>query len=135
MAAARVPNPTANCESDRDWIAALTGRIGYAWNTVLLYGKGGAAWTHTDYHVVFPGTPANNESAGGNRVGWTAGAGIEWAFAKNWSASLEYDYYDFGTQSVNFTRDNTGAFVEATDIKNHVHTIMVGFNYRFGGWP
>ena len=100
---------------------------------MLLYGKGGAAWTRTDYHVVFPATPTLNESASGNRTGWTAGAGVEWAFVKDWSAFLEYAYYDFGTQRVDFTRDTTGAFVETTDIKNHVHTVMVGVNYRFSG--
>jgi hypothetical protein len=30
------------------------------------------------------------------RTGYTAGAGLEWAFAPHWSATLEYDFYDFG---------------------------------------
>ena len=35
-----------------------------------------------------------------NRIGWTAGAGVEWAFTPEWSVKLEYDYYGFGTKSV-----------------------------------
>lgn len=45
------------------------------------------------------------------------GAGIEWAFADNWSAKLEYQYYDFG--------DN----VET--VKQQIHTVKIGLNYRF----
>lgn len=128
------PNPAATCRSEKEWLAAATGRIGYAWTDFLFYGKGGAAWTDNKFHVLFPAGPALNESASGQRTGWTVGAGLEYAFWKDWSARIEYDYYDFGTQRVDFTRDATGAFVETADIKNHVHTVMVGVNYRFSGW-
>ncbi len=37
-----------------------------------------------------------------NRIGWTAGAGVEWAFTPEWSVKLEYDYYGFGTKSLLF---------------------------------
>ena len=34
-----------------EWMATLTGRIGYAWDRWLLYGKGGAAWARHKYSI------------------------------------------------------------------------------------
>jgi outer membrane immunogenic protein len=36
------------------------------------------------------------------KVGWTAGSGLEWMFFPNWSAKVEYLYYDLGTVTQNF---------------------------------
>src|SRR5216684_670453 len=79
-----------------DWLASATGNLGYAFDRLLLYAKGGAAWAHDKYSlVVIPGVvginPADFE-ARETRMGWTAGAGIEYAFRKNFSAKIEYDY-------------------------------------------
>lgn len=128
------PNAAVTCRSEMGWIAAATGRVGYARDNVLFYAKGGAAWTHQDYHGIWATAPAFNESASSNRTGWTAGGGIEWAFMKDWSASIEYDYYDFGTRRENFTRDTTGVYVESVDIKSYVQTVMLSLNYHFNGW-
>jgi len=58
-------------------------------------------------------------------------AGVEWAFFDNWSALLEYNYYDFGTKTVAF--DAGIAFGTTTqDIKQQVQTVMLGLNYHFG---
>ena len=54
-----------------------------------------------------------------NRIGWTAGAGVEWAFTPEWSVKLEYNYYGFGTKSVLFT-DTTifhGSMLQSTSTK------------------
>ena len=40
-----------------------------------------------------------------NRLGWTAGAGVEWALWDDWSVKLEYDYYGFGTRNVTLHRE------------------------------
>jgi opacity protein-like surface antigen len=32
----------------------------------------------------------------GTSIGWTAGAGMEWKFSRNWSAKAEYLYVDLG---------------------------------------
>jgi outer membrane immunogenic protein len=45
----------------------------------------------------FVGTGAGVLST--TRTGWTAGAGMEWMFARNWSAKVEYLYYDLGIGS------------------------------------
>ena len=65
-------------------MTAITGRAGYAVDHWLFYGKGGVAWANNKYSVtrhVPPGTPFDFEGLS-MRTGWTAGAGVEWAFAE-----------------------------------------------------
>src|SRR6266849_5042275 len=89
-----------------NFLASVTGRLGYSWNTVLTYVNGGAAWAHDKYDfshadelaLVFQETFPKE-----SRTGWTVGGGVEWAFAPNWSAFAEYAYYDFGDTSRSLT--------------------------------
>lgn len=63
------------------------------------------------------------------RWGWTAGGGVEWAFAPNWSIKAEYLYVDLGTFRVDdFTPDFFNLSQE-TDFK--FHTLKAGINYKF----
>jgi outer membrane immunogenic protein len=116
------------------WIAAATGRIGYAANTVLFYAKGGAAWMNVQYTqdtLVFGGALASTQVLSDTRTGFTAGVGVEYGMTENLSAKLEYDFYDFGTKNYN-------AFAQTpVSIDSNLHAIIVGLNYRFnwaGGW-
>jgi outer membrane immunogenic protein len=118
----------ASFNTNVDWTATLTGRAGIAFDRWLVYGKGGAAWAHDRYSTnfyTFPGTVELTDT----RIGWTAGAGIEYAFAPQWSAKVEYNYMDFGTKSVSFTPGTS------TDIDQQVHAVKLGVNYKFGGGP
>jgi outer membrane immunogenic protein len=117
-----------------DRIASLTGRVGYAWDRVMLYGKGGAAWAHDNYSiqnsacVVF--VTCNNLTGSTDRTGWTAGLGVEWAFAANWSALIEYDHFGFGNKGISFTDPNVAQnFI--FNVKQDVDVVKVGINYRF----
>jgi outer membrane immunogenic protein len=110
--------------TDVDWTATLTGRAGLAFDRWLVYGKGGVAWARDRFSTnfyTFPGTEVTD-----TRIGWTAGAGVEYAFAPQWSAKLEYNYMDFGTRSVSFAPGF------ATDIDQQIHAVKLGVNYKFG---
>ena len=65
----------------------------------MFYAKGGAAWAGDKYSADLP---AFNEHIATTvtRPGWTVGGGVEWAFWENWSAKVEYDYYDFSTRNL-----------------------------------
>jgi outer membrane immunogenic protein len=126
------PNPAANCRTEVDWLASLTGRLGYAWGPSLLYVKGGAAWAGDHYFVRFPATPIFDERSGEQtHSGWTIGGGFEYGFSPNWSAKIEYMYADLGRRGFDFTRINTGAFVESARVRQEIHTVKFGINYRF----
>ena len=62
-----------------DWVATVTGRIGFAVNNVLFYGKGGGAFTELKYNNFFAGAaPLTVASFSDTRTGWTVGAGVEY---------------------------------------------------------
>ena len=62
------------------WVTTATGKLGYAWDRVLVYGKGGFAWV-SNSNSSAPFAVSTNSTS----WGWTGGIGVEWAFAGNWS--------------------------------------------------
>ncbi len=57
------------------------------------------------------------------------GGGVEWAFLRNWSAKLEYNYLDFGTDTV--TRNTSTGETNLRDVKLNMNVFKAGINYRF----
>lgn len=123
--------------------ATLTGRFGYTVEpTTLLYVKGGAAWVRSSFRecceptvVIFDFLgPLNDGIADVTRTGWTIGAGLERMFAPNWSAFVEYGYIGLGSSSVRFSPINSSPGPFIYHIDQNVHTVLLGLNYRFGGF-
>ena len=110
-------------------IGSVTGRLGYTWGPALLYAKGGYAWRDGSSLGVTNGFGAPLAfSADAKKDGYTVGGGLEYLFAPNWSAKVEYQYYDFGnTNIISGPADIAGA-----RFKNEEHTVKAGLNYRFG---
>jgi outer membrane immunogenic protein len=116
-----------------DAFGLFTGQIGYAWNNVLLYAKGGAAVTDTKYDIVSTASGALGASAGSNtRWGAVIGGGLEYGFAPNWSVGFEYDHIFMDRQTVNFVTPG-GVFVGSDSIKQDVDLFTARVNYKFGG--
>ena len=126
------PGEAALVTARTDFIPTVTARIGYAFDHWLVYGKGGIAWSNDKYSItgVFNGTPFDAEGLG-MRTGWTAGAGVEWAFADDWSARLEYDYYDFGHSNV-LMSDATNGFASIVTYRQSANMVKLGLNFRVG---
>lgn len=114
---------------DVEGLATFAGRLGFAWNNVLLYGKGGAAWVRE--HLQYTHNAAGN--ARDWKGGWVAGAGLEYGISANWSVKAEYNYLDFGTKRYHFTGCNScpGGAVFDVDLKQHLHVVKLGLNWRF----
>jgi outer membrane immunogenic protein len=108
-------------------LGSVTGRLGYTWGPGLVYVKGGYAYSDNNENVTFGGVSVPFTINGDHSNGYTVGAGLEYLFAQNWSATFEYQYYNFGKSNFvtpvalfpfgNFTTDD--------------HTIKAGVNYRF----
>jgi len=114
------------------WFDTLTGRLGYSWAPGwLFYGQGGVAWANTKTDVTFNGFDFG-DVGNRTRTGWTAGGGVEWMFSRGWSAFLEGNYMDFGSNDHSLF----GVAVCATGCVFNTHakaaTVLVGVNYRFG---
>jgi outer membrane immunogenic protein len=122
-------------------------RIGYAFNNnLLIYAIGGFAYGDirgTINFQGFPGFPAPyvtgfpvNRFFDANRYGFDVGGGLEYNFYGNWTARLEYRYYDFGTRGF---ADAGFAAPVSIAIPNHssqetMQTGRIGLTYKFA-WP
>jgi opacity protein-like surface antigen len=132
-----------SCNTQINWLASATGKLGYAWDRTLWYLKGGVAFADENVTVncdVGPfnapsnGRTCNNQagalinsiSSDATRVGWTLGFGAEFAFDTHWSAKAEYDYYGFGTRTA-LASDGTTYLTSQTNVQ----MTKIGLNYRF----
>ncbi|WP_366145911.1 outer membrane beta-barrel protein, partial [Bradyrhizobium sp.] len=114
-----------------DSLGLFTGQIGYAWNNALLYLKGGAAVTDSHYDVfTVPGAFVGG-TGDQTRWGGVVGVGLEYGFAPNWSAALEYDHLFMGSENVAFSNGAVPAGFD--NIRQDVDMITARVNYRFGG--
>lgn len=113
--------PCASCEVRNHYLATARARVGYAFDRWLPYVTGGAAFGDITIK-----TPAGG-SQQSNQVGWTAGGGVEYAFAgTNWSTKLEYLYVDLGSATCDAVHCGTST---SADFKSNI--VRVGLNYRY----
>ncbi len=112
-----------------DWTSTVTGRVGAAFDRLLVYGKGGLALA--DDQSSFTDLGGNTASNGSMvRTGWTVGGGLEYALTQNLSAKVEYDYLGFGNKTMNFTTPLVGV---SSNTNLNVQEVKAGLNFRFGG--
>lgn len=110
----------------------ITGQVGYTWNNVLAYVKGGAAVVSDKYDLfTAPGGPLFS-SADETRWGGTVGAGLEIGFAPNWSVGFEYDHIFLDDKDVTLAAA-PGGFAVPLRIRQDADLGTVRLNYRFGG--
>jgi outer membrane immunogenic protein len=114
--------------TNTQWTSTVTGRVGAAFDRLLVYGKGGLAIAHDQSSLT--DLALNTSSATLTRTGWTAGAGLEYALNRNWSVRLEYDYLGFGAKALNFTTPVVGSVTSSADL--NVQEIKAGLNFKFG---
>jgi outer membrane immunogenic protein len=108
------------CESRNSWFGTARGRIGYAWDRILPYVTGGAAFGNIKTQV------AGLSGASDSNIGWTLGTGIEAAVAPNWSAKVEYLYARIGD-----TTCSVAACGVASTVDMRLNVLRAGVNYRF----
>jgi outer membrane immunogenic protein len=109
------------CETKNTWLATARGRLGYAFDRWLPYVTGGAAFGNVKATL----DPAGF-SASKTELGWTVGAGIEYAMFGNWTAKLEYLYVDLGSF-------DTGPAPLVNNVSFKENIVRAGLNYKFSG--
>ncbi len=159
---------SATTEQRTDWYGTVRGRAGWlATPNLLLFGTGGFAYGRVaesaNYVVtgpaagfpvsgVFPpfsflcttsGVPCFAGSSSAIRTGWTAGGGVEWLLDQHWSAKIEYQFVDLGTETVRVTAlalcpvsacgppatTTLSSFNAA--FRDQFNVVRVGLNYRY----
>jgi outer membrane immunogenic protein len=119
--------PPVSCQTQSQWLATVRGRVGYAFDRILLYGTAGAAFGNVQAGLNPPSTFDNAVEAG-----WTVGAGIEVAFAQNWTAKAEYLFVDLPNATCTTAANCGGAAGSIVSFNENV--IRAGVNYKFGPW-
>lgn len=110
------------------WGGSVRGRLGFAADRALFYVAGGAAFVSSKTSI-----PTTGISVGGDdtRVGWTVGAGIDYAFSNNWFTGLEYRYSQFESKSLVYPIPvlNLGTIGLKQDLSNNQVTARIGYKF------
>ena len=121
------PLPQFSSFTKETWMATARGRFGYAVNNLLFFTTAGYAGAGVDAGV-YNNAHQLLASSSSTRSGWTAGGGIEWGFAPNWSTKFELLYMKFNTVAFNTAVAEGPRTVPLDDT-----VFRIGINYRFGG--
>ena len=128
-----IENSFISSEPKLSWFGTVRGRLGVTVTPdLLLYGTAGLAYGEVEASAKFQveGHDKAPASVSKTKVGWTAGAGAEWAFAPRWSVKLEYLFVDLGSHADSATNAAGRA------VLTHTHSLTediarIGVNYRF----
>src|SRR4051812_49440510 len=110
--------------SQIDALGLFTGQVGYAWNNTLLYVKGGAAVVNQRFDIFDTVGGIGVAQSERTRWGGVVGVGLEYGFAPNWTAGIEYDYIFRTSDDTVFS---TPRFAPITTVTTH--------RYQHGHWP
>lgn len=120
-----------------DWYGTLRARVGYAWDSLLLYATGGLAYGRVTSSFV-SAVPASTSQFQGDdsktKAGWTVGGGGEWAFADRWTMRAEYLHIDlgsFGYNAPNVLAANPLGAQWHADVDARADVVRFGVNYQF----
>ncbi|TDR88893.1 TonB-dependent receptor domain-containing protein [Enterovirga rhinocerotis] len=109
----------ADTQYKLDWMTTLRGRVGYSFGRFMVYGTGGAAFlqasgrrqqyratqlTASPTSTAYSFTDTDTKTD----LGWTAGAGFEYAITSNWSLRGEYAYAGFDNGALSFDQARGG---------------------------
>lgn len=121
----------ATIRSKMDAFGLFTGQVGYAWNNVLLYAKGGAAVTDRNYEFLAAGGALVSSTGYDTRWSPTVGVGLEYAFAPNWSLGVEYNHIFEDRHDASFVTP-AGVVIAGDRAGGDTDMILGRLNYRFG---
>ena len=117
-----------------DWFGTLRLRAGFTpIQNLLLYATGGLAYGHTNYSSDEIYVPVQYPSSGSStNAGWTVGGGAEWLFTRNWSAKVEYLFYDLGHHTLTaLPVPALPPFFVTSRFDNTGNIVRAGVNYHF----
>jgi outer membrane immunogenic protein len=118
-----------------EWFGTDRGRLGFTpTDRLLVYGTGGLAVgrVSSTSELDFSGATHYDQFGAQTRAGWTAGGGVEYAFTNNWTAKIEYLYYDLGTTTLVASGNPSNApYLTQTRFPTQGSIVRAGVNYKF----
>jgi outer membrane immunogenic protein len=127
--------PGDTWRSQINGLGLFTGQVGYAWNSTLLYVKGGAAVANQRWDIFDTATGIGIAQAERTRWGGTIGAGLEFGITQNWTVGVEYDYLWRVSDSSTFLTPALAPTVTSitANTRSDVNMVTARVNYKFGG--
>jgi outer membrane immunogenic protein len=118
-------------ETSDGFYTTLRGRVGLAFDHIMLYATGGVIGADNEVAVVDRGGLVGEGSGSSDdfRFGWTAGGGVAYAFTCHWSAKVEYLYYNLESQDITFHDVEDGNFRFPTKTDGHI--VRAGLDFKF----
>jgi len=132
---------STSCKTQNSLLSTVRARVGYAFDRVLVFGTGGAAFGNIRAGVTGGGAtmPTFQWST---EAGWTAGGGVEYAITDNWTVKAEYLFVMLSNGQCNTAScGNNGlnlfnftSIPPSDTIKFNANLVRFGANYKFD-WP
>jgi outer membrane immunogenic protein len=120
-------NPGFAATTNQNYLGMSRVRVGYAQDRWLVYATGGLS---DGYVTAMTSGPAGSISDTEFRWGWNAGGGVEWAFAPQWSAKVEYIHVDLGHKA--YLNPEPAPFLDrANGVSLTDDMVRVGLNYHY----
>ena len=122
-----------------DFLSTVRGRLGFAWDRALIYGTGGSGDgglpDPTRAERDWPCTAGNSQTVSDFRIGWAAGAGVEYAFSDMITGRVEYLVagLESVSNSYNFAAFGNGTVTQSSPTA-YVNIVRGGLNFKFGGF-
>jgi outer membrane immunogenic protein len=116
-----------NLQTDTMWTSTVTGRLGLAFDRVLVFGKGGGAFAY-DRDTVAPSTGGAGTGST-TRTGWTVGGGVEYAITEHWIGRVEYDYLKFASKGLTFAGPSVNTIGAAVGL--NINEVRGAISYKF----
>ncbi len=114
-----------------NYLGTVRGRLGYAFDRVLVYGTGGFAYADTTTSV---NAPANNISTTSSHfhTGYVFGGGVEVAVTNNVLLRAEYLRAELNEKSVSSGAIPWTGFNYNINERTDVNIVRAGLDYKFG---
>ncbi len=122
----------STCQTANDWLTTFRGRVGYAFDRVLVYGTAGGAAGDVKATVTTPGFPTLSTDS--TEFGWTAGAGVEVAITENITAKAEYLFVDLSNGALNCSAAACGGTAVSVPVQFDASIVRAGLNFKFNPW-
>jgi outer membrane immunogenic protein len=110
-------------------------QAGYAVDRLLYYVTGGLSVIHIKgcQTIPSPGPCEPGDSFSDDKLGFTVGGGMDYAFAPNWTARIEYLFSDYGSHNYHAETLIPPSVLRMHDFTTNV--VRIGLTYKFGGDP
>jgi outer membrane immunogenic protein len=128
-----IVGPDLTLTSRSHSILAVTGKLGWAWDNILAYFKGGYATTEIDYRTSVTSTGVVLSTSSEREHGWTAGAGFEWAVWQHLVFGVEYNYTKFNADRNQFPAGVPPPGTQVDDGGIDIQSVMARLSFKFGG--